>query len=80
VSEEKPRSMVALVAWWIGGILLALVLYVASTGPAQWLLENQWLPGEVLIPIYRPIGWVAESNECVAMHLRAYSLWWVGRE
>lgn len=62
---------------WIGGIVLVLVLYVASTGPVFCCCEKYAGNNDVLADgisiFYYPIFYVAEKNEI----FREYFDWYI---
>ena len=39
------------------GVVLALVLYPLSFGPAVWLVQTQWV-ADSLMDVYAPLGWL----------------------
>lgn len=46
-------------------VLIGLVLYVASSGPACWLFHTDLLPNSMnvaLVVLYAPLIWVADSS------------------
>jgi hypothetical protein len=62
---------------WAGGVALALVLYVLSTGPVAGLAYKGYLPlsDDTLLAIYAPVGWCCEADssgtveKCVMWYL-----------
>jgi hypothetical protein len=80
MTEPKPRSLVATVAWWIGGIFVALALYVASVGPA-WVLVIRTRTADELpqwFSVYDPIFDLARGNPRMEDFLNDYLNWWIG--
>jgi hypothetical protein len=66
--REKPRARPGQSAAgsptkrWAGGILLALVLYILSTGPALKLAKAGYLSQETLNVVYAPIIWSRQTE------------------
>jgi hypothetical protein len=79
MSEQKRRGVVA-VAWWVGGLLLLLTLYVASMGPTVWLTgsfrDGGPEPPEWWLILYAPVLRVAGVNETTANWWFSYVIWW----
>jgi hypothetical protein len=77
--SDEPRSWTATLVYWTLGVLVLLVLYVLSVGPAQWMLEHGYLPGGVdtLNSMYSPLTWIVANDEFFGGAIRAYALWWV---
>jgi hypothetical protein len=42
-------------------IVLLLVSYVLSVGPAYWLAWHEYLPADVVQPVYAPLGPVVDN-------------------
>jgi hypothetical protein len=60
---------------WAGGIVLALVLYVLSTGPALKLAKAGYLSQTTLNVVYAPIIW-SRQTEVGEKFLRPAFLWY----
>jgi hypothetical protein len=57
------------------GIVVALpVLYVASFGPACWLIADYGTRAEALPSLYLPTGWAIMRSETIADAAHAYAL------
>jgi hypothetical protein len=83
MSEQKPRSIVATVAWWIGVIVVAIVLYVLSAGPASRIVFQDALKnggdsayGRIYVTVYAPVIAVAFSNDTAFKWYEDYISWW----
>lgn len=72
-SDRKPSGCAALLV-----VLLALlpVLYLASTGPAEWLFEHGMLNENLVGFIYAPVNWACERSDIFASVTQAYVDWW----
>ena len=63
---------------WFGGVLLALVLYVLSVGPADRLHSAGFLPDQARV-IYAPLTWAMEADQsgtttrCLLWYLRLWA-------
>jgi len=58
--EQKKKSTAG---FWITVILLVvLVAYPLSFGPACWITSRASLPGEWLVLVYRPMIWALETG------------------
>jgi hypothetical protein len=64
---------------WAGclavGLLLALPLYVLSTGPVIWLYDHGYLPEEVSY-FYKPLKILEDNCKPISDALRWYSALW----
>jgi hypothetical protein len=62
----------------VGGVLLllAVIAYVLSIGPAWWLARNQFVSWEVYRTIYTPLLWCHNASpECGVALERYIELW-----
>jgi hypothetical protein len=63
-----------------GMVVLLPVLYVASIGPACWLLNRGWISPTaemVLTYFYLPIAWGVRNLPAVQSSYEAYLAWWI---
>ena len=58
-------------------LIVALVGYVLSIGPAAYLVHHDVLPEQPLGYFYFPIVWIAQNNEPTAEFLIWYLNLWV---
>lgn len=60
---EEPRR--ALFPFWCAAALIVLtpMLYVASAGPAVWLMERGWVSEDSLEAAYKPLIRIAERAQ-----------------
>jgi hypothetical protein len=59
-SRKKPG-----VAFWATVVVVVIVLYVASFGPAVWVIGREWSPDwtyEAFLCVYAPIFLLHESG------------------
>ena len=74
-SRKKPGW-----AFWTTVAVLGLALYVASTGPSDYLFSHGYLSetnASLLHSFYSPFAWgYRHSPGCVQRAYDAYSLWW----
>ena len=58
-------------------IVLVLVLYVLSVGPAAALEENEVISNAVFEYVYAPLIWLCDNSATVLWILESYvGLWW----
>jgi len=62
---------------WAGGIVLALVLYVLSTGPAVKLTEAGIISDHTYELIYAPVIWPLNHTTMGETYLGPIYLWWI---
>ena len=73
---EQPTSLPIRIGWWLGGCLIAVVLYVASIGPMVFVVptgHGEQYP--LLERFYYPLRFV--DNTPLEGLLRAYVEWWI---
>ena len=58
-------------------VVVLLVLYPLSYGPAWWLIMNGYISASVFSAVYTPIYWLAENWEWFGDLLRWYIALWV---
>jgi hypothetical protein len=81
-TEETPSRRGSPSVWLGGAGLLFLmpVLYVASTGPFVWLIEQKWISettsDTIILLVYTPILWTAENIPGAESLLEAYIDCW----
>jgi hypothetical protein len=63
-------------ARWAGGIVLALVLYVLSTGPAARLVQTGHVSILTTRKVYAPILWVRDHTKIGQSYLRPALEWY----
>lgn len=57
MSNDQPKSPYpGMIASSIAGLLILLMVYILSTGPAIWLVEQGYANEEPLRYVYSPIG------------------------
>jgi hypothetical protein len=78
MSEKKPRSIVVTAACWIGGIAVAIVLYVASIGPVFRMTRTDVGWPEWTHTLYAPLIFIAKRNAPFDDCLEAYIVWSCG--
>ena len=77
MSDDRKKPL-----WpWIVALLIGLpVLYVASLGPAGWLVNRVFGPGwlkNALVVIYMPIIWLEQNGpQPIQYAIRWYGQFW----
>src|SRR5262245_4136495 len=67
-------------AFWTTVVVLLPVLYVASFGPACWVVTRMDLPGAIMNSGYRPVIWAWERSPPTGqqVHLVVRQSWGAG--
>jgi len=78
---EKPRSEkkgggAAVLAVGLGLLVALFTAYVASVGPAAWLLHRGWIGETGFTIAYAPLLWIAENSELASDWYLRYTWWW----
>jgi len=63
-------------AFWATVVVVALLLYPISFGPACWMVERGFLPVHRTSMVYRPVLWVAVRGKPEAV--RRALIWYGG--
>jgi hypothetical protein len=60
------------VAFWTTVVVVCLLLYPLSFGPACWLVEEAFVPGRTVAEAYRPLLAIVEYRERPRAALASY--------
>jgi len=60
------------VAFWATVVLVAVLAYPLSFGPACWITSWSGLPGKWLVTVYRPMAWALESKSGILFDATTY--------
>lgn len=71
----EPRTKPGVAFWATVAVLVALLAYPLSFGPACWLVSHDLLPLKSTWYFFRPITWLAEEGP----EATAYPIYWWAR-
>jgi hypothetical protein len=74
--EKERRGVVPAIAWACLMLLLALVLYALSSGPAAWLLYRDYISPDTFWMIYAPLSWPARLHHWFGVPFSWYWEFW----
>jgi hypothetical protein len=71
------RKKPGMAFWATVALVVVLVAYPLSLGPATWLFNNGWLPGTAINWLYAPLAWIGEKSEPFGNALEWYVMLWM---
>jgi hypothetical protein len=66
----------SVLAWVVATLIVLIILYVLSSGPALWLVNRSWLPREHLSRVYLPIHWGIGKSDWFRIFMWHYLELW----
>ena len=75
---DEPRARHARATWAVVGVLVLLLAYPLSVGPAVWICNHGYMSEDAITPFYAPLKWLVERSELVGDGMGWYVALWLG--